>query len=125
MFSVRQKREIADQVQKILRDTNHPELPEGEIVFTLSVKGKEVWSWANIANNGAVLEPSVNPHNERMDTKQVTKEEDNDDDDLGWEDEEEEEDDDDFEWGEEEEEEDDDDDDNDGRYDGDYDDEEI
>ena len=33
MFSVRQKREIAEKVQKILRETNHPELPDGEIQF--------------------------------------------------------------------------------------------
>lgn len=31
MFSVRQKREISEGVQKLLRDTGHPELPEGEI----------------------------------------------------------------------------------------------
>ena len=35
MFSVRQKREIADAVQRIIRETNHPELPEGEITFNL------------------------------------------------------------------------------------------
>jgi hypothetical protein len=33
MFSVRKKREIADKVQQILRETNHPELPAGEIDF--------------------------------------------------------------------------------------------
>lgn len=31
MFSLRQKREISEAVQKILRNTNHPELPKGEI----------------------------------------------------------------------------------------------
>jgi len=67
MFSVRQKREISDAVQKILRETNHPELPQSEIQFTLSVKGAEAWSWANINNNGACINPSVNPHNERQD----------------------------------------------------------
>ena len=35
MFSVKQKREISDKVQKILRETAHPELPEGEIKFSL------------------------------------------------------------------------------------------
>jgi len=64
MFSVRQKREIADAVQKILRATNHPELPAGEIEFTLQVKGAESWSWADIRNNGAVATPAVNPWNE-------------------------------------------------------------
>lgn len=67
MFSVRQKREIADAVQRILRDTNHPELPAGEIKFKLHVDGAQAYSWADIQNNGAVLNPTVNPHNERQD----------------------------------------------------------
>lgn len=57
MFSVRQKREISEAVQKILRATNHPELPAGEIKFRLHVDGAESWSWADIHNNGAVLMP--------------------------------------------------------------------
>lgn len=64
MFSVQQKREIADAVQKILRATNHPELPKGEISFSLHVDGAEAWSWADIRNNGAVLNPGINPWNE-------------------------------------------------------------
>lgn len=44
MFSVRQKREISDKIQKILRETNHPELPEDEIHFNLTVRGAEDWS---------------------------------------------------------------------------------
>lgn len=67
MFSVRQKREIADSIQKILRATNHPELPEGEIPFIISVFGATDMSWAEIQNNGAVTDPSVNPHNEAQD----------------------------------------------------------
>ena len=67
MFSIRQKREIADAVQAILRATNHPELPEGEISFNLHVDGRELWSWADIRNNGAVTSPGVNPWNEAMD----------------------------------------------------------
>lgn len=66
MFSVQQKRDIADAVQKILRDTNHPELPTGEIAFELRVDGAEAWSWAVIRNNGAVTNPGVNPRNERQ-----------------------------------------------------------
>jgi hypothetical protein len=69
MFSVRQKREIADKVQAILRETNHPELPKGEIRFSLHVNGAEEWSWADIQNNGSVSAPGVNPWNEMMDTK--------------------------------------------------------
>ena len=69
MFSVRQKREIADAVQKLLRSTNHPELPTGEITFHLHVDGAESWSWADIENNGAVKHPGVNPWNETQDAK--------------------------------------------------------
>lgn len=66
MFSVKQKREIAEKVQKVLRDTNHPELPDGEINFQLHVKGAEPdWSWADIRNNGAVENPTINSWNER------------------------------------------------------------
>lgn len=71
MFSVRQKREIADEVQKILKKTNHPELPDGEIKFHLHVDGKESWSWADIVNNSAVTNPSVNPFNEMQDRNKV------------------------------------------------------
>ncbi len=69
MFSVRQKREIADKVQQVLRETKHPELPKGEIKFTLHVTGAEDWSWADIRNNGAVLSPGMNPHNELQDKR--------------------------------------------------------
>ena len=64
MFSMEQKREIADAVQKILRDTNHPELPEGEISFHLHVDGAKSWSWADIRNNGQVIDPDTNVYNE-------------------------------------------------------------
>lgn len=67
MFSVRQKREIADKVQAILRATEHPELPASEIQFELRVTGAESWSWAAIRNNGAVDTPGINPHNEAQD----------------------------------------------------------
>lgn len=67
MFSLRQKREIADNVQRILRETGHPELPEGEINFSLYVVGVDAESWANIRNNGRVQNPGVNPWNESQD----------------------------------------------------------
>ena len=67
MFSLRQKREIADKIQKILKETNHSELPVGEIEFQIHIKGKEDWSWAVIRNNGAVTNPSINPWNEAQD----------------------------------------------------------
>jgi hypothetical protein len=67
MFSVKQKREIADKVQAVLRETNHPELPQGEIRFRLHVDGAEPWSWADIQNNAEIKEPGVNPWNEAQD----------------------------------------------------------
>ncbi len=71
MFSVRQKREIAEGVQKLLRGTNHPELPAEEISFHLHVSGAESWSWADIKNNGSITPDTalrgLNPHNESQD----------------------------------------------------------
>lgn len=72
MFSVDQKRAISEAVQQILRDTQHPELPDGEIQFNLHVDGAESWSWADIRNNGAVTNPSVNPWNELQAKKRGT-----------------------------------------------------
>jgi len=72
MFSVRQKRDISNKIQQILRETNHPELPEGEIQFCIHVVGAGDWSWADISNNGAVVNPGVNPHNERQDPESKT-----------------------------------------------------
>lgn len=66
VFSVKQKRDISEKVQVILRETGHPELPDGEIQFLLHVVGAESWSWADIRNNGAVTVPDVNPWNERQ-----------------------------------------------------------
>ena len=61
---MKQKRLLAEQIQMLIRSTGHPELPEGEITFNIHIKGAEPWSWAQIRNNGAVLEPGINPHNE-------------------------------------------------------------
>ncbi len=73
MFSVRQKREIADAVHKILRATDHPELPRHPqpIAFTLSVQGAHPLSWADIQHNEAVPTPDVNPWNESQDRAPV------------------------------------------------------
>ena len=54
MFSNEEKREIAEKVQQILREMNHPELPKEEIIFMLNVHGAESWNWAEIRNNVAV-----------------------------------------------------------------------
>ncbi len=66
MFSIAQKRSISEKIQAILKETNHPELPTGEIAFLLHVEGAALWSWADICNNGAVRNPGVNPHNEAV-----------------------------------------------------------
>jgi len=71
MFSIRQKREIAQAVQEILRNTQHPELPKDEIQFTLEVKGAESWSWAIIKNNSVVTDTSnANPFNKLQDKQE-------------------------------------------------------
>ena len=67
MFSVYQKRMISEKIQNILRETNHPELPDGEINFEITVLGKTSWSWAVIQNNGNVTDPTVKPWNEMQD----------------------------------------------------------
>jgi len=71
MFSIRQKREIADKVQNILREVGHPELPMGEIRFLLHVDGAESWSWDDIQNNGAMTTPGLNGFNEMQDKKVI------------------------------------------------------
>jgi len=71
MFSVRQKQIIAEAVEKVLLELDHPEMPKEKPHFVLLVDGKEVWSWAEIKPNWAFTAenpPSVNPHNERQDT---------------------------------------------------------
>jgi len=67
MFSIAQKRQIAEEVQKILQATKHPELPDGEIEFRLMVEGEGGWSWADIRNNGAVENPTISGWNESQD----------------------------------------------------------
>jgi hypothetical protein len=69
MFSVQQKRDLAEKIQKAIRETNHPELPQGEIKFHIHIDGAESWSWADIENNGSVITPGVNPWNEMQEKK--------------------------------------------------------
>lgn len=69
MFSVNQKRYISNEIQKILRNTNHSELPETEINFQIHIKGAENWSWADIKNNGDCQNPSINEWNEKQGIK--------------------------------------------------------
>ena len=54
MFTTEQKREISDKIQSLLRETNDPKLPTGEITFTISVRSADAQSFGTIQNNGAV-----------------------------------------------------------------------
>lgn len=51
MFSMEEKRKIADEIQKLLLDLDHPEMPTEKPSFKLHVNGKEAWSWADIEPN--------------------------------------------------------------------------
>jgi hypothetical protein len=67
MFSVKEKQFIASQIEKLLLELDHPEMPKEKPVFTLRVEGKENWSWAEIKPNwtfGINNPPEINPFNE-------------------------------------------------------------
>ena len=51
MFSTKTKQMIAREIQKILMNIQHNELPKNNINFILHVDGAEFGSWANIRNN--------------------------------------------------------------------------
>jgi hypothetical protein len=67
MFSLDQKKQIAAKVEETILSFNHPEMPTEKPDFTLNIKGKESWSWAEIKPNWTFNEsnqPGINPHNE-------------------------------------------------------------
>ena len=81
MFSMEQKKQIADAVEKLLLSFDHPEMPKDQVSFTLHVEGENSWSWADIKPNWTfndLRQPSVNPHNERvaedMEKERITEE---------------------------------------------------
>ncbi len=41
MFSLKEKQYIASQIEKILLDLDHPEMPKDKPMFTLRVEGQE------------------------------------------------------------------------------------
>jgi hypothetical protein len=51
MFSVAEKRKIAEAIEKVLLELNHPEMPKEKPVFKIHIDGKESWSWADIEPN--------------------------------------------------------------------------
>jgi hypothetical protein len=68
MFSKSEKQHIAAEIEKILLNLNHPEMPKERPRFELHVGGAESWSWADIQPNWVYedKEPGVNPWNESM-----------------------------------------------------------
>ena len=67
MFSMQEKKYIAEKVEKLLLELNHPEMPKEKPKFSLHVDGEESWSWADIQPNWTFTEdnvPGVNPFNE-------------------------------------------------------------
>jgi len=67
MFSMKEKQTIADKIEKLLLELNHPEMPKEKPVFHLRVEGKENWSWAEIEPNWKFNDqnkPSINAFNE-------------------------------------------------------------
>lgn len=58
MFTREQKHAISEAIQRLLRATGHPALPEGEIQFKLHVRGVTAAHYANIVNNGDVPPPT-------------------------------------------------------------------
>ena len=69
MFSIKQKQEIAEAVERVLLSFEHPEMPTERPEFTLNVNGKESWSWAEIRPNWTYNvdnPPSINPWNEKQ-----------------------------------------------------------
>ena len=56
MFSKSEKQMIANKIEEILLDLNHPEMPDEKPKFKLHVDGAEGWSWADIKPNWAFNE---------------------------------------------------------------------
>jgi len=68
MFSVAEKRKIAEAVEKVILELDHPEMPKERPDFFMRILGKESWSWAEIKPNwmfNKANPPSVNPWNEK------------------------------------------------------------
>ena len=66
MFSVKEKQHIAKEIERILLELKHPEMPNEKPKFKIHIEGKESWSWADIEPNWVYekKEYGVNPWNE-------------------------------------------------------------
>lgn len=68
MFSMKEKKQIAAEIEALLLKLDHPEMPKEKPRFHLRVDGKEGWSFAEIDPNwtfGEEKPPAVNPFNEK------------------------------------------------------------
>lgn len=66
MFSLSEKQHIARELERIILELEHPEMPIERLVFKLHIEGKATWSWADIEPNWIyeIKEPKVNSWNE-------------------------------------------------------------
>lgn len=71
MFSREEKNKIAQAVEELLLNLNHPEMPKEKPRFILHIDGKEGWSWANIKPNWTYedKEPTTTNWNENARTQ--------------------------------------------------------
>ena len=51
MFNAAEKKKIAEAVEKVLLEIDHPEMPNEKPYFELHVHGIEKWSFADIEPN--------------------------------------------------------------------------
>ena len=69
MFDVKEKQKIAEAVEKVLLEIDHPEMPKEKPMFILRIVGKAEWSWADIKPNWVWEEQgspdNPNPWNEK------------------------------------------------------------
>jgi hypothetical protein len=67
MFSTLEKQHLAAEIEQMLLELGHPEMPTEKPEFRLHVDGKESWSWADIEPNWKFSEASpaqTSPWNE-------------------------------------------------------------
>ena len=64
MFSVAEKQKIAQVIENVLKEINHPEINNQKPCFHLAVVGKEPWSFAEIHPNHEPVQAEPNPWNE-------------------------------------------------------------
>ncbi len=80
MVSVKEKQHIAKEMERILLELKHPEMPNEKPKFKIHIEGKESWSWADIEPNWVYekKEYGINPFNEisrkLMDTRKLMEE---------------------------------------------------